>query len=147
MLSLNIKDLDFKRTRHKVIKYIKEYNYLLALKPLRDEPQITQAFSFIPPSTNRSLNNIEQSASRNIKRDELMQQRERVLESLHDAVEKLPPDEKFIIVKNYLNDESTMNIYMDLGISKTKFHEVKQDAIVRLAFYLGIECYEGDDES
>lgn len=147
MLSLNITELDFKKTRHRVNEYIAEYNYLLALQPLRDEPQITQAFSFIPPSTNKSLNNLEQSASRNIKREQLMQKREQVMDALHVAVDKLPPDEKYIIVKNFLNNEATMDIYMDLGISKTKFHEVKQDAIVRLAFYLGIEVYKEDDDA
>lgn len=144
MLSLNIKDLDFKRTRSKVLKYIHEYNYLLALQPVRDEPQITQAFSFIPPATNKALNSVEQSASRNIKRQQLMDKRERVLETMHSAIDKLPWDEKYIVVENMLNKNTAVEVYIDLNMSKTKFHEVKQDAIVRLAFYLGIEVYEGD---
>ncbi|MEY8559578.1 ArpU family phage packaging/lysis transcriptional regulator [Jeotgalicoccus halotolerans] len=142
MLSLDIPEIDFDKTRSNVIKYIDEYNYLAAIVPMRSEPQITQAFSFIPPATNRTLNTVEQSASKNIKRQQLFEKRKRLMDAMHEAVDTLPPDEKYIIVKNYLNNEKTIDIYNDLYISKTKFHEIKNRAIVHLAFALGIEVYE-----
>lgn len=149
MLQLNIQDLDFIATRDAVHKLIRRYKELLMIVPIRDMPAVNQSFSFIPPCTNRSLNNIEQAAERNIKRQKLFTERDELMDKLHVSIDELKPYEKHIIVYAYLQEEKMpdVDIYTDLGISRTKYYEMKQDAIVRLAFYLGIEVYdekEGD---
>lgn len=148
MSLLKIEELDFVATRNAAYKFINEYHQLLHLSPLREEPSVTQSFSFIPPTTNRSLNNIEQAASKNIKRQELMDRRDHVLNQMHEAVECLKPHERHIIVYKYLREEKVpdVELYTDLGISRTKYYELKNDAIVRLAFFLGIESYEKEAE-
>lgn len=142
LLSLDIPEVNFTKTKCNVVKFINEYNYLCEIVPIREEAQITQAFSFIPPATNRQLNNVEQVADRNLKRQQLFKRRQLIMDKMHKAVENLPPDEKFIIVKNYLNNQKNIDVYNDLYISKTKFHEIKNKAILHLAFYLGLEVYE-----
>ncbi|WP_179287275.1 ArpU family phage packaging/lysis transcriptional regulator [Salinicoccus roseus] len=150
MSLLKIEELDFVATRNAAYKFINEYHQLLHLSPLREEPSVTQSFSFIPPSTKKSLNSIEQAASKNIKRQELMDKRDHVMQQMHEAVDCLKPHERYIIVYKYLQEEKVadVEIYTELGMSRTKYYELKNDAIVRLAFFLGIESYEkgADDE-
>ncbi|WP_342387195.1 ArpU family phage packaging/lysis transcriptional regulator [Salinicoccus bachuensis] len=150
MSLIKIENLDTVATRNAVHKFINEYHQLLHLSPLREEPSVTQSFSFIPPTTNRSLNNVEQAASRNIKRQELMERREETMAKMHEAVECLKPNERYIIVYKYLQEEKMMDVelYTELGISRTKYYELKNDAIVRLAFFLGLEVYgKGEGET
>ncbi|MGK0575521.1 ArpU family phage packaging/lysis transcriptional regulator [Macrococcus capreoli] len=146
-LLTEMKNLDFIKTRRNVYRIFKRYNKLLNLLPLRSMPSVTQSFSFIPPSTVSGLNKIEVSADKNIKREQMMQERETLLNRVHEAVDNLKPDEKYIIVNKYLQDERGIDfeIYTDLGIGKTKYYEIKNDAIIRLAFYLGIDEYMEDD--
>ncbi|KIH70037.1 ArpU family phage packaging/lysis transcriptional regulator [Salinicoccus roseus] len=150
MSLMKIEDLDVTATRNAVHDFIEEYHQLLHLSPLREEPSITQSFSFIPPTTNRSLNNVEQAASRNIKREKLLEKREEVMNLMHEAVECLKPNERYIIVYKYLQEEKMMDVelYTELGISRTKYYGLKNDAIVRLAFFLGLEVYrKGREEA
>lgn len=142
MLSLSTKYIDFDRTKSVVLKYIDEYNFLLALKPTRNEPSVTQGFSFIPPATDRTLNTIESAADKNLKRQALMQKRERVMDEFTKVIETLPATYRYIIVKIYLNGCSDTEVYLDLNISKTNYYKVKKEAIVQLAIYLGIEVYK-----
>ena len=142
MLSLSTKYIDFDRTKSVVLKYIDEYNFLLALKPTRNEPAVTQGFSFIPPATDRTLNTIESAADKNLKRQALMQKRERVMDEFTKVIETLPATYRYIIVKIYLNGCSDTEVYLDLNISKTNYYKVKKEAIVQLAIYLGIEVYK-----
>lgn len=142
MLSLSTKYIDFDRTKSVVLKYIDEYNFLLALKPTRNEPSVTQGFSFIPPATDRTLNTIESAADKNLKRQALMQKRERVIDEFTKVIETLPATYRYIIVKIYLNGCSDTEVYLDLNISKTNYYKVKKEAIVQLAIYLGIEVYK-----
>lgn len=142
MLSLSTKYIDFDRTKSVVLKYIDEYNFLLALKPTRNEPSVTQGFSFIPPATDRTLNTIESAADKNLKRQALMKKRERVMEEFTKVIGTLPATYRYIIVKIYLNGCSDTEVYLDLNISKTNYYKVKKEAIVQLAIYLGIEVYK-----
>lgn len=142
MLSLSTKYIDFDRTKSVVLKYIDEYNFLMALKPTRNEPSVTQGFSFIPPATDRTLNTIESAADKNLKRQALMQKRERVMDEFTKVIETLPATYRYIIVKIYLNGCSDTEVYLDLNISKTNYYKVKKEAIVQLAIYLGIEVYK-----
>ncbi|MGV2927198.1 ArpU family phage packaging/lysis transcriptional regulator [Macrococcus capreoli] len=140
---IEVQNLDFIKTRRNVYKVFNRYNKLLNLLPLRSEPSLTQSFSFIPPSTITGLNKVEQCAARNIKREMLLKEREELLKIVHEAVDSLKPDEKYIIVNKYLKTEKGIDyeIYTDLCIGKTKYYEVKNDAIIRLAFYLGLDEY------
>ncbi|TDL96695.1 ArpU family transcriptional regulator [Macrococcus brunensis] len=140
---LEIQNLDFKKTRNNVYHTFRKYNKLLRIMPVRSMPSVTQSFSFIPPATTIGLNGIESAASKNLEREKLLLERKELMEQMHAAVDNLKPDEKYIIVHKYLQEEpsSDYSIYTDLGLGKTKYYTVKNDAVIRLAFYLGIEEY------
>lgn len=142
-LLLEIKNLDFIKTRKNVYKLFNKYNRLLCLMPIRSYPSVTQSFSLEPPTTVKDLNKIELSVSKNIEREQMMLERQQLMDNLHNAIDNLKPDEKYIIVNKYLQEERgiDIDIYTELGIGKTKYYEIKNDAIIRLAFYLGIEEY------
>ncbi|PKE67403.1 ArpU family transcriptional regulator [Macrococcoides caseolyticum] len=142
-LLLEIKNLDFIKTRKNVYKLFNKYNRLLCLMPVRSYPSVTQSFSLEPPTTVKDLNKIELSVSKNIEREQMMLERQQLMDNLHNAIDNLKPDEKYIIVNKYLQEERgiDIDIYTELGIGKTKYYEVKNDAIIRLAFYLGMEEY------
>lgn len=142
-LLLEIKNLDFIKTRKNVYKLFNKYNRLLCLMPIRSYPSVTQSFSLEPPTTVKDLNKIELSVSKNIEREQMMLERQQLMDNLHNAIDNLKPDEKYIIVNKYLQEERgiDVDIYTELGIGKTKYYEIKNDAIIRLAFYLGMEEY------
>lgn len=142
-LLLEIKNLDFIKTRKNVYKLFNKYNRLLCLMPIRSYPSVTQSFSLEPPTTVKDLNKIELSVSKNIEREQMMVERQQLMDNLHSAIDNLKPDEKYIIVNKYLQEERgiDIDIYTELGIGKTKYYEIKNDAIIRLAFYLEMEEY------
>lgn len=142
-LLLEIKNLDFIKTRKNVYKLFNKYNRLLCLMPVRSYPSVTQSFSLEPPTTVKDLNKIELSVSKNIEREQMMLERQQLMDNLHNAIDNLKPDEKYIIVNKYLQEERgiDIDIYTELGIGKTKYYEIKNDAIIRLAFYLEMEEY------
>lgn len=135
--------IDFKATRKNVSQAFKKYKKLLRLQPVRVMPNITQAFDFIPPSTDRLMNGIETAVHKNIEREKLLKEREVYLELIHDAIKHLSDDEKYIIVKSFVSEdcESDYSIYSDLGLGRTKYYRLKNEAILHIAFSLGIEAY------
>jgi len=143
-LKLEIQNLDFNKTRKKVYDLFDKYKSLLNLMPLRSYPSVTQSFSLETPSTVQELNKIESSVYKNIERMKMFEEREKLMNDLHDAVDNLKPEEKYIIVYKYLQEDrgNDYDIYTNLGVGRTKYFEMKSDAIVRLAFFLGIEEYE-----
>ncbi|UTH10918.1 ArpU family phage packaging/lysis transcriptional regulator [Macrococcoides canis] len=142
-LLLEIKNLDFIQTRKNVYNLFDKYNILLSLMPIRSYPSVTQSFSLEPPTTVMDLNKIESSVAKNIEREQMMIERQQLMDKLHNAIDNLKPEEKYIIVNKYLQEERgiDIDIYTELGIGKTKYYEIKNDAIIRLAFYLGMEEY------
>ena len=63
---------------------------------------------------------------------------------LYDAVNRLRDDEREVIVKFYMEDDIGYDpdIWMDLGIGKTKYYKLKGRAILRLAFNLKKEVFQ-----
>ncbi|KAA1039130.1 hypothetical protein ERX35_007910 [Macrococcus equipercicus] len=145
-LLLDMQHLDFKQTRTNVYNLFRRYNKLLRIAPVRSMPSVTQSFSFVPPATTMTLNGIEAAAEKNILRQKLLDERKDLLERMHAAIDNLKPEERYIIVHKYLQDDlgSDYEIYTDLGVGKTKYYTIKNDAIIRLGFFLGVEEYHDE---
>ncbi|UTH13306.1 ArpU family phage packaging/lysis transcriptional regulator [Macrococcus equipercicus] len=145
-LVLDMQHLDFKQTRTNVYNLFRRYNKLLRIAPVRSMPSVTQSFSFIPPATTMTLNGIEAAAEKNILRQKLLDERKDLLNRMHAAIDNLKPEERYIIVHKYLQDDlgSDYEIYTDLGVGKTKYYTIKNDAIIRLGFFLGVEVYHDE---
>lgn len=143
MLPLNTPQIDYDATKEAVEAYISNYKYLMDLLPLRNEPQMTQAFSFIPPATNKNLNALEQAAEENLKRQQLLKRRETLLDTFNTAVQSLSPAERYIVVEDLVNykKRKVIDIQMDSNMSKTSYYKIKEEAIKKFAFRVGIEVY------
>lgn len=139
-----IKHIDIKSTIKNVNALLKRYNYLIRVLPERTMPKITQSYNSIPASTVRSLNAIERSAYENLKREKLIEERNQLKELLFEIVEQLNEDEKYIIINKFLSDNETSDydIYYDLCIGKTKYYQLKKEALLKLALLLGLEIYK-----
>ncbi|RAK48390.1 hypothetical protein C7R57_01470 [Macrococcoides caseolyticum subsp. caseolyticum] len=87
---------------------------------------------------------MERSAYENLKREKLIEERNQLKELLFEIVEQLNEDEKYIIINKFLSDNETSDydIYYDLCIGKTKYYQLKKEALLKLALLLGLEIYK-----
>ena len=142
MLDMLTDELNVSATRSRTYKYIKRYKSLLKFKPIRNAQKVTQNLSFIAPSTNKDLNAVEMAASKNIRQEQLLKERDKMIECMKEAMDSLTENERYII-ESLLGDTKLpdIDIYTDLMISKTDYYKLKRQTILKLAVYLGIEVY------
>ncbi|MGQ4666514.1 ArpU family phage packaging/lysis transcriptional regulator, partial [Metabacillus halosaccharovorans] len=83
-----------------------------------------------------------------LERIEFEQERNKVIKRIHAAVNSLKPEERFIIIKCFMQQDIGYDpdIYLELGIGKTRYYEIKGEAMLRLAFNLHIEVYKKKSE-
>jgi ArpU family phage transcriptional regulator len=135
--------IDRKETKKAVEKILFKYRDFLITIPSYLLPKVTASYSVTPSTrTNEFHSSTEDTA---IKRIEYEHERSHFLEKVHEAVNSLKDEERQIIIKKYmLHDELGYDreIAFDIGVGKTKYSEIKWNAIVRIAFALGVEIYE-----
>jgi ArpU family phage transcriptional regulator len=141
-MNFYIPEVNPKATRKAVEEALEEYRDLLVTLPMNCSPKITASYSLIPPSNSNDFHSKTEDAA--IERAEFEMHRNKFLNKIHAAVETLKPDEKYIIVKRYMQQETGYDpdIWMDLGIGKTMYYSLKGKAMLRLAFALKIEVYK-----
>ena len=140
-LSFKMPIVDGKRTKQEIEKVFNEYRTYLATMPCDMLPKVTASYSIVPPSTTNEFNSSTENIA--IERIEYEQERNEFMSWLYDAVNRLRDDEREVIVKFYMEDDIGYDpdIWMDLGIGKTKYYNLKGRAILRLAFNLKKEVY------
>jgi ArpU family phage transcriptional regulator len=141
-LSFNVPEINTKATRKAVEAKMDIYrDYLLSL-PAHILPKITASYSLVPPSVTNAFHSSTEEIA--VERIEYEKARNDYMQWIHEAVNTLKPDERFIIVKRYM--ERSMgydpDIWMELGVGKTKYYEIKGQAMLRLAFALKVEVYK-----
>jgi ArpU family phage transcriptional regulator len=132
-----------KATKKELEKVLYKYRDYLITLPNYLMPKVTPAYSIIPPSTTNAFHSSTENAA--IERIEYEQMRDGYLAEIHSAVNSLKDDERHIIIKKYmLHGEIGYDreIMMDLGVGKTKYSQIKGEAMLRLAFALKIEVYK-----
>ena len=141
-LSTYLPAINSKATKKEVEKTFNEYRDYLVTLPADFLPKITPSYSQVPSSiTNQFHSSTEDVA---IERIEFELERNKFMSKIHRAVNALKPDERFIIIRSFMQHEVgyAPDIYSELGIGKTRFHEIKGEAMLRLAFILQIEVYK-----
>lgn len=131
-----------KATKKEVEKVLYKYRDYLITLPMYLMPKVTASFSITPPTSTNAFHSSTENAA--IERIEYERERDRFLTEMHDAVNSLKDIERNIIIKKYmLNGDIGYDreIMMDLGLGKTRYSEIKGEAILRLAFALKIEVY------
>lgn len=135
-----------KATKKIVEKKLYEYRRYLLTLPSDFLPKITPAYSQVPPSITYKFHSSTEDAA--IERVEFEMARNNFMSEIHEAVNSLKPDERFIIVKYFMQQHLGYDpdIWLELGIGKTRYYEIKGEAMLRLAFNLKIEVYKKKNE-
>lgn len=137
----NLPKINEKATRKEVERSLEEYRKFMLTLPGDFLPSITQSFSLVPPSHMNKFNSTTENAA--IERVEFEITRNKFMSKIHEAVNSLKEDERFIIIKRFMLEEIGYDpdIWMELGVGKTKYYQIKGEAMLRLAFTLKIEVY------
>jgi len=96
--------------------------------------------------TNKTSAPVEECAVWNVANEERL----RVLtERVERAVSKLNRREREIIIRRYLEDETTTDYltWPELGMSERQYYRVKGEAFYKLAFMLGLEVLNKDEKT
>ena len=141
-LSFKMPIVDGKRTKQEIEKVFNEYRRYLATMPCDMLPKVTASYSIVPPANTNEFNSSTENIA--IERIEYEQERNKFMSWLYDGVNRLRDDEREVIVKFYMEHDSgyDQDIWMDLGIGKTKYYKLKGRAILRLAFNLKKEVFQ-----
>lgn len=144
-MTFKLPKINEKATRKAVEKKLDEYREFLLTLPSDFFPKITPSYSTLPPSVNNQFHSATEEAA--IERIEFELTRSQFMNNLHQAVNSLKVDERFIIIKRFMEHDLGYDpdIWMDLGIGKTKYYQVKGEAMLRLAFTLKIEVYQNNE--
>lgn len=134
-----IQRVDEKRTRKAVEEKMEKYRVYLLTMPVANMPSITASYSLVPSQSNEFNSKTENVA---IERAELEIEREMYFKWIHGGVAALKDDERQIIVRHYMQQDTDREIWMDMSMGSTKYYKKKWEAILRLAFNLKIEVYQ-----
>ncbi|MFS0864110.1 ArpU family phage packaging/lysis transcriptional regulator [Fredinandcohnia sp. 179-A 10B2 NHS] len=141
-ISLKTPEVNTKSTRRAVERELEEYRRYLLTLPYDFFPKITPSYSILPPANTNKFHSSTEDAA--IERVEFERTRDKYMTKFHEAVNTLKQDERFIIVKRYMQQDIGYDpdIWTELGVGKTKYYDVKGKALLRLAFALKIEVYK-----
>jgi ArpU family phage transcriptional regulator len=143
-ISFELPEIDRKLTREEVEKHLEMYRVLLITQPEEKLPMITQQYSLTPRSiTNAFSSSTESSAIENVDRELFIQD---YIKRTNKAINRLPRQERAIIIKNYCETEHKYNyeIYNELGMSERHYNRIKGRAFYNLALILRLEVYIED---
>jgi ArpU family phage transcriptional regulator len=133
---------NIKAARKKVEIALEKYKMYLLTLPDDMLPKITSSYSIAPPSkTNQFYSSTEAVA---IQRIDYEREREEYMQRIQAAVNRCSEMERAIIIQCYMQPEDVYDyeIYNELGISESKFYQLKGKALDKLAVILGFISVE-----
>lgn len=134
-------EIDREKTKAAVESALEKYRFYLLMVPEDKLPKITATYSLVPPSfSNEFYSSTEQAV---MDRIELDIARNKHIEWVLKAVNRLSKMEREIIYKRYLEDEEIFDyeIYNEMGMSERRYYRLKARIFYKLAFILRIEVY------
>lgn len=134
--------VDEKATKKEAEKELFEYREFLITLPTNLMPAVTPTYSLVPPSQTNAFHSSTEDIA--LERVEYEKIRDEFLQRINTAVNTLKDQERQIIIERYLKHEIGYDreIWMNIGLGKTKYYEIKGAAMLRLAFALKIEVYQ-----
>lgn len=135
-------EIERENTKRAIDKILDKYRMFLLLESDEFMPQITATYSLIPPSTNKEYKSSTEAAA--IRKVDLERARERFIRKVEKAVNRLPQNEREIIVSRYMQREESFDyeVYNNIGLSERTYYRLKARAFYNLAFILGLEVYK-----
>lgn len=138
--------INSKATKKEVERKFEKYRRYLVTLPSDFLPKITPAYTQVPPSVTYKFHSSTEDSA--IERIEFELERNKFMSEIHAAVNSLKPEERFIIIKYFMQQHIGYDpdIWIELGIGKTRYYEIKGEAMLRIAFNLKIEVYKKKNE-
>ncbi|MFX3673300.1 MAG: ArpU family phage packaging/lysis transcriptional regulator [Paenisporosarcina sp.] len=137
--------LDNEATQEAVEKELRQYRTYLLTVPEDRMPSLTAQYTLeMPNFSNVKQSAVENTAVANVDNES---ERGRFLKRISRSMNKLTWIERQIIAYKYLQMEPWYNldIYLELKISRSKFYRLRNSALYRLAFAMGVEKYKEED--
>lgn len=146
MHDIRLPKINEKATKKAVEKVLILYRDYLITLPSYMFPKVTPSYSLVPPTNTNAFHSSTEDAA--LDRIEYEEARDTYLQTVMKAVNSLKEEERLIIVKKYLQDELGYDpdIWLEVGVGKTKYYQIKGAALLRLAFALKIESYHTKNE-
>lgn len=143
-LSFKMPVLDEEETKNEVEKVFEEYRMYLSQMPSDILPKVTASYSIVPPSVTNEFNSSTENIA--IERVQYEMAREKFMNWVHRAVNRLPKRERQIIYMYYMDEEKgygyDLDIMDEVKLGRTTYYKVKGKALLRLAFSLRKEVFK-----
>jgi len=141
-LSFKMPVLDEEETKNEVEKVFEEYRMYLSQMPSDILPKVTASYSIVPPSVTNEFNSSTENIA--IERLQYEMARDKFMNWVHRAVNRLPKRERQIIHMYYMEEEKGYDpdIMDEVRLGRTTYYKVKGKALLRLAFSLRKEVYK-----
>ncbi|MGE6617721.1 ArpU family phage packaging/lysis transcriptional regulator [Bacillus mycoides] len=141
-LSFKMPVLDEEETKNEVEKMFEEYRMYLSQMPSDILPKVTASYSIVPPSVTNEFNSSTENIA--IERVQYEMARDKFMNWVHRAVNRLPKRERQIIHMYYMEEEKGYDpdIMDEVRLGRTTYYKVKGKALLRLAFSLRKEVFK-----
>ncbi len=139
-MQFKLPEIDRKSTRESVESLLEKYRMYLLQTSLDRLPTITATYTLVLNTGGLPSSSTESAAIANADYD---RERKRFIEWIARAVNRLPRDERSIIVQRYLQEEELYDYqtYTELNMSERNYFRLKARAFYKLAFALKAEVY------
>ncbi|PEW64339.1 ArpU family transcriptional regulator [Bacillus cereus] len=141
-LSFKMPVLDEEETKNEVEKVFEEYRMYLSQMPSDILPKVTASYSIVPPSVTNEFNSSTENIA--IERLQYEMARDKFMNWVHRAVNRLPKRERQIIHMYYMEEEKGYDpdIMDEVRLGRTTYYKAKGKALLRLAFSLRKEVFK-----
>lgn len=141
-LTFKMPVLDEEETKNEVEKVFEEYRMYLSQMPSDILPKVTASYSIVPPSVTNEFNSSTENIA--IERVQYEMARDKFMNWVHRAVNRLPKRERQIIHMYYMEEEKGYDpdIMDEVRLGRTTYYKVKGKALLRLAFSLRKEVFK-----
>jgi ArpU family phage transcriptional regulator len=141
-LTFMLPEIDREKTKAAVESALEKYRFFLLMVPEDKLPKVTATYSLVPPSFSNEFHSSTEQAV--MGRIELDIARNKHIEWVLRAVNRLSKMEREIIYRRYLEDEEIFDyeLYNEIGMSERRYYRLKARIFYKLAFILRIEVYK-----
>lgn len=136
-----LQEIDREATKQAVEQTLDQYRMYSLQVSLDKLPSVTANYSLMPSGKGMVHSAVEGAALENVAYEA---KREKFLEWIVNAVNRLNPRERSIIIMRYLGNGEMYDyeVYTELNMSERQYYRIKSRIFYKLAFALKIEVYE-----
>ncbi|MFC4411899.1 ArpU family phage packaging/lysis transcriptional regulator [Chungangia koreensis] len=128
-------------TKKKVESILEQYRIYLLQVSLNKLPSITAKYTLVPASSNLVTSSTEKAAIANV---DYEIERNRFIEQVIGAVNRLPAEERRLMILRYFGEEEWFDyqVYNEMNMSERHYYRLKARAFSKFAIALNVEVYQ-----